>query len=160
MKLLEVLLNELWLREIRSVSAEDLQQIMEEASTIGSGEMADEYLKSFGSIAALLVDARIRKLLGQDGEPGEESLDREALLAIKSIRDRLERLYRGLVPVDHEGRVLVRVERVFERGDAVLKRGDYLMMRPGEAILLAAAGFIHVYELPRGSGAPGGQRNS
>ncbi len=154
MKLLEVLLNELWLREARSISAEDLQRIVEEASALGRGELAGEYEESVQRLAELLADARIRKLLAGEGRPPEDSLDSEALAAVDYIRRRLAELYRGLIPVDHEGRVLARVERGFEHGGALLLRGDYLLLKPGEAVVLSAAGLVSIYGHPeRGGGA-------
>lgn len=152
MKLLEALLNELWLREARSISAEDLQRIFEEASSLGQGELAGEYGRSVKRLAELLVDARIRKLLAGEGRPPEESLDSEALMAVDHIRRWLAELYRGLIPVDHEGRVLARAERAFEHGGAMLLRGDYMLLKPGEAVVLSAAGLVSIYSHPERSG--------
>ena len=148
MRLLELLLNELWLRETRSISAEDLQRILGEASTLGRGELAEEYEESVRRLAVLLADARIRKLLAGEGRPPDDRLDSEALAAIDPIRRWLAELYRGLIPVDHEGRVLARVERGFERGGALLLQGDYLLLKPGEAVVLSAAGLVSIYGHP------------
>ena len=97
-------------------------------------------------ISKLIAKTRATDLLRQEKREG---LEADLYDYIERLLLFYAKLIAGLYKVSEQGRVFVKVKKMImhPESNSRLERGDFTFMRPANALILAASGYVEIIEL-------------